>query len=412
MSTEGKIKTLFSNPEKTEALFPRTKTSAISNESGRGLDAILEDLSNSAGMPGATGVQGLTGATGAQGLTGATGSQGPQGYIGATGPSGKDGTGITVKSSASECTQVGDAYIDVNGNIMIRKADGTFTNGGQVKGPQGATGAQGIQGATGPQGNTGSQGATGPQGPAGSNGSNGSNGAIGATGIQGPQGYIGATGAGGAQGPQGLRGATGYTGATGSQGIQGPQGLQGATGPQGPGGSQGPRGYTGATGAAGTNGSNGSQGPRGYTGATGPAGSSLGQNYISSQGTVCNTNYVYSVNHGTGQPMRYYWRIWNNGFSDGRKLAEVWGTTDNYILTSCNNAWEELSETSVIAFNTLPVSFTQLLCINVSFQSKGSVMWSEGITREDSTGYFATYFCRVNPVGDYGKYQVYAVGTI
>ena len=370
MSTEGKIKTLFSNPEKTEALFPRTKTSAISNESGRGLDAILEDLANSAGTPGAQGPQGLTGATGPQGpqgLTGSTGPQGPQGYTGATGPSGKDGTGITVKSSASECTQVGDAYIDANGNIMIRKADGTFTNGGQVKGPQGATGAQGIQGATG------------PQGPAGTNGTNGSNGAVGATG---PQGYTGATGAGGAQGPRG------YTGATGSQG------------------------YKGATGPAGTNGSNGSQGPRGYTGATGPAGSSLGANYIASQGTVCNTNYVYSVNHGTGQPMRYYWRIWNNGFSDGRKLAEVWGTTDNYILTSCNNAWEELSETSLIAFNTLPVSFTQLLCTNVSFQSKGSVMWSEGITREDSTGYFATYFCRVNPVGDYGKYQVYAVGTI
>ena len=43
MST-GKIKTLFSDKEKTEALFPRTKTSAVSNSEGKGLDAILENL--------------------------------------------------------------------------------------------------------------------------------------------------------------------------------------------------------------------------------------------------------------------------------------------------------------------------------------------------------------------------------
>ena len=43
MST-GKIKTLYSDKEKTEALFPRTKTSAVSDDEGRGLDAILEDI--------------------------------------------------------------------------------------------------------------------------------------------------------------------------------------------------------------------------------------------------------------------------------------------------------------------------------------------------------------------------------
>ena len=43
MST-GKIKTLYSDKEKTEALFPRTKTSAISDAEGRGLDAILENV--------------------------------------------------------------------------------------------------------------------------------------------------------------------------------------------------------------------------------------------------------------------------------------------------------------------------------------------------------------------------------
>lgn len=40
----GKIKTLYSDKEKTEALFPRTKTNAISDENGIGLDALIEHL--------------------------------------------------------------------------------------------------------------------------------------------------------------------------------------------------------------------------------------------------------------------------------------------------------------------------------------------------------------------------------
>lgn len=40
----GKIKTLFSDKGKTEALFPRTKTSAVSNADGVGLDALLENI--------------------------------------------------------------------------------------------------------------------------------------------------------------------------------------------------------------------------------------------------------------------------------------------------------------------------------------------------------------------------------
>ena len=43
MST-GKIKTLFSDIEKTEALFPRTKTKAISDDDGVGLEALLSNL--------------------------------------------------------------------------------------------------------------------------------------------------------------------------------------------------------------------------------------------------------------------------------------------------------------------------------------------------------------------------------
>lgn len=41
MSTQGKIKTLYSDREQTEAIFPRTTTNAIFDEDGIGLEAIL-----------------------------------------------------------------------------------------------------------------------------------------------------------------------------------------------------------------------------------------------------------------------------------------------------------------------------------------------------------------------------------
>lgn len=41
--TTSKVKTLFSNSAKTEALFPRTKTSAVSNDSGTDLNTILQN---------------------------------------------------------------------------------------------------------------------------------------------------------------------------------------------------------------------------------------------------------------------------------------------------------------------------------------------------------------------------------
>lgn len=42
MSITGKIKTLFSDKNKTEALFPRTKVSAVSDDNGVGLNVLLE----------------------------------------------------------------------------------------------------------------------------------------------------------------------------------------------------------------------------------------------------------------------------------------------------------------------------------------------------------------------------------
>lgn len=48
MSITGKIKTLFADSAKTEALFPRTKVSAVSDDNGVGLDALLGAKANTA----------------------------------------------------------------------------------------------------------------------------------------------------------------------------------------------------------------------------------------------------------------------------------------------------------------------------------------------------------------------------
>ena len=44
MSLMGKIQTLFSDEEKTSPVFPRTKVSAVSDDNGVGLDALLDEF--------------------------------------------------------------------------------------------------------------------------------------------------------------------------------------------------------------------------------------------------------------------------------------------------------------------------------------------------------------------------------
>ena len=48
MSISGVIKTLFSDHKKTQAIFPRTKVSAVSDDNGVGLGALLDDIKSSA----------------------------------------------------------------------------------------------------------------------------------------------------------------------------------------------------------------------------------------------------------------------------------------------------------------------------------------------------------------------------
>lgn len=61
---------------------------------------------------------------------------------GEQGIQGEQGTGVSVKASADDCKEIGDGYIDADGNLQIITGfnqDGTkiFTNGGQIKGPKG-----------------------------------------------------------------------------------------------------------------------------------------------------------------------------------------------------------------------------------------------------------------------------------
>lgn len=57
---------------------------------------------------------------------------------------GKDGTSVNIKENEAACKNIGDAYIDTDGNLQVlTKIDGetkTFTKAGQIKGPKGDTG--------------------------------------------------------------------------------------------------------------------------------------------------------------------------------------------------------------------------------------------------------------------------------
>jgi Collagen triple helix repeat (20 copies) len=290
---------------------PAGPTGPIGPQGIQGIQGIQGEI----GSQGVPGIQGPKGDTGSQGPIGNTGPMGPQGNAGPQGPigpqgdigpigpqgpegpQGEQGTGINLKGSVSDSTQLpptgnlpGDAYITSDtGHIWVW--DGTqWTDGGDISGPpgpQGPQGIQGIQGEIGPQGIQGPIGQTGPKGDTGDTGSQGVPGPVGNTGPQGPIGLTGPQGIQGDTGPQGPIGLTGNTGPAGPQGDIGPQGPQGvkgdtgatgATGPQGIQGIQGdvgpegPIGNTGATGPQGPQGDIGPQGIQGIQGNTGPQG--------------------------------------------------------------------------------------------------------------------------------------------
>lgn len=115
----------------------------------------LTEIRNIAKIPGPMGPTGSPGVEGPVGPTGAVGAAsvipGPVGPTGSRGPTGPQGRGISVKSSSSDCTQIGDAYINSDGDLLVLTSlsPKKFTNGGKVRGPQGE---QGPTGPTGPAG--------------------------------------------------------------------------------------------------------------------------------------------------------------------------------------------------------------------------------------------------------------------
>lgn len=184
------------------------------------------------GAAGPQGSQGVAGPVGPQGVAGPVGPQGP------TGPQGPEGAGLVIKGTVAgpgdlpPTGEPGDAYLTEDGHLWTwSTTSNTWSDAGQMQGPQGVPGPQGPEGPQGPKGDTGPQGSAGPKGD---------------TGSQGPQGIAGATG------PQGTAGATGPQGPAGATGTQGPAGAQGSPGPQGPVGPAGPVGPQGPAGEAGT----------------------------------------------------------------------------------------------------------------------------------------------------------------
>ena len=88
-----------------------------------------------------------------------------------SGPPGPPGTGIAVKGSLADPSELpagaeeGDAYL-IGGDLWVFDGD-DWVNAGNITGPEGPQGPEGPEGPEGPQGLTGPPGPEGPEGPAG-----------------------------------------------------------------------------------------------------------------------------------------------------------------------------------------------------------------------------------------------------
>lgn len=144
---------------------------------------------------------------------------------------------INIKASSGLCQNIGDGYIDNDGDLYVLMETPTLEDNGfryaaHLRGPAGQQGQQGIQGLQGPQGPAGN---TGPQGPAGNDGIDGTDGVsptvvtsviTGGTKVTITD-ALGAHSFNVLDGTQGPAGATGTTGASGRDG----RGILNITGP-------------------------------------------------------------------------------------------------------------------------------------------------------------------------------------
>ena len=193
--------------------------------------------------------------------------RGPQGEQGPKGAKGDMGYVRAFVPNAAAVTAVGQGYVDANGHLQVcisLEPSATFEDAGSIKGPQGEQGIQGIQG---PQGTQGVQGEQGPKGETGEGFS-----------IYRTYASIAAMEADAANVPEGKFVMISSTvadpdnaklyvkGASTFSFVTDMSGAQGIQGPQGEQGIQGPQGEQGATGATGPQ---GPQGPKGEDGADG-----------------------------------------------------------------------------------------------------------------------------------------------
>ena len=74
--------------------------------------------------------------------------RGPRGFTGPTGERGPTGYVNILRATAEDCVALGEGYMNVSGYLMILTEldPRTFTNCGQLRGPQGSTGPQGPTG--------------------------------------------------------------------------------------------------------------------------------------------------------------------------------------------------------------------------------------------------------------------------
>ena len=150
------------------------------------------------GLEGPRGPQGAEGARGPEGPEGARGPQGELGPEGPIGPEGPAGTGIHLKGSVPDASQlppydndIGDAHMaEDTGHLWVW--DGTqWLDAGHFQGPQGPRGPMGPEGLRGPIGPEGPPGTAGAAGPPGATGAQGPPGAQGEPGPEGRPGEPG-----------------------------------------------------------------------------------------------------------------------------------------------------------------------------------------------------------------------------
>ena len=82
---------------------------------------------------------------------GPQGLKGDKGEDGIDGKAGKDGTGINLKASQADCTEIGDSYMAEDGHLWMFTGDG-FKDLGAIKGEQGEKGEKGADGKDGKDG--------------------------------------------------------------------------------------------------------------------------------------------------------------------------------------------------------------------------------------------------------------------